>query len=142
MFGRPSAMSPADGLAHGILFLMKHIISSILYLIALLCLSVFVFDPTNLYYELEWLDIPMHIMGGFGVASLALSIASYRKQKIYFIPVFLIYIAVATGWEFYELAQDLLTSSPWNGWSDTVSDMFNGALGTAVAYYYFYLFKK
>lgn len=119
--------------------IMKHIISSLLYLLILFCLSKFVFDPTNLYYELSWLDIPMHIMGGFGVASLAIAIAVYKKHTLSLRAVLFIYLGVAIGWELYELAHDLINGSSWNGWSDTISDVFNGGLGALVSYY---LLKK
>ena len=122
-----------------ILFSMKHIVSSLLYLLILLCLSVFVFDPSNLYYEIWWLDIPMHIMGGFGVASLALSIANYKKKHLSYKHLLLIYAIIAIGWECYEFAADVLHSRDWNGWSDTLSDIFNGAVGASSAYY---LLKK
>lgn len=118
---------------------MKHIISSALYLVVLLCLSVFVFDPTHLYYELPWLDIPMHVLGGFGVGSLTLSIASYKKHKISFLQMILVYACVAAGWELYEFSHDIFDNTPWNGWSDTVSDIINGAIGATVAYF---LLKK
>lgn len=115
---------------------MKSIVTSIIYLATLLSLSVFVFDPTNLYFELKWLDIPMHIMGGFGVASLVMSVAHYRKKKISFIAVLALYLVVAIGWELYEFAHDMLRHVEWNGWSDTLDDVFNGALGASVAYYF------
>lgn len=118
---------------------MKHIISSLSYLIILLCLSVFVFDKTNLYYEIPWLDIPMHIMGGFGVASLALSIANYKNKNSSLLGVLAMYACVAIGWELYELAGDIVHHSLWNGWSDTISDFINGTIGAYCAYY---LLKK
>ena len=118
---------------------MKHIISSGLYLIILLCLSVFVFDATNLYYELPWLDIPMHVMGGFGVASFVMSVVFYSKQKISLVQVLILYLCVAVGWELYELAGDLMRSTQWNGWPDTLADVFNGGVGAMIAYY---LLKK
>jgi hypothetical protein len=118
---------------------MKHIISSALYLIILLCLSKFIFDPTYLYYEIPWLDIPMHIMGGFGVTSLSLAIATYKKKKMSYTSVLLLYLAVAVGWEVYEFASDTINNMSWNGWPDTLSDIFNGGLGASVAYY---LLKK
>lgn len=123
-------------------FPMKSIITSVTYLIVLLALSVFVFDPTKLYYELPWLDIPMHIMGGFGVASLALSISLYKKHTLSYSSVILLYLLVAFGWELYEFAQDQMQHLDWNGWSDTLSDTFNGAVGATVSYYYFYILKK
>ena len=118
---------------------MKHIITSALYLAVLLLLSVFVFDKTNLYYELPWLDIPMHVLGGFGVASLALSVQAYRNKKASFFIISAAYICVAVGWELYEFVKDVMNISPWNGWSDTISDLVNGAIGATCSYY---LLKK
>lgn len=118
---------------------MKEIASSVIYLIVLLCLSVFVFDPTHLYYELPWLDIPMHVLGGFGVVSLVLAVARYKKYKVSLTTALLLYLCVAVGWELYEFGHDLLRHSEWNGWSDTISDIINGAIGGTVAYF---LLKK
>lgn len=118
---------------------MKHVVSSLVYLVALLCLSVFVFDPTNMYYELPWLDIPVHIMGGFGVASLTLALASYANKKLSLAMLMSVYILVALGWELYEITKDLTTGSTLNGWSDTIYDVINGAIGSIGAYY---LLKK
>lgn len=118
---------------------MKHIITSVLYLIILLCLSVFVFDRTNLYYELTWLDIPMHVMGGFGVASFVMALGAYKHRTVSLIRLLTVYACVAVGWELYEVVGDSINQSSFNGWSDTISDFINGALGAVGAYY---LLKK
>lgn len=115
---------------------MKPIITSILYLILLLCLSVFVFDPTHLYYEIWWLDIPMHILGGLGVASLTVAIASYKKYTISLLQVLLVYLSVAVVWELYELVHEIYSHLAWGGWSDTVSDVLNGGIGATCAYFF------
>ncbi len=114
---------------------MKHIISSVLFLVVLLCLSVFIFDPSNLYYELPWLDIPMHVVGGFGVASFALAVLAYKKKKTCFMVVISFYFCIAIGWESYEYVKDLAHNTLWNGWSDTLSDIINGAIGATIAYF-------
>lgn len=114
---------------------MKHIIVSALFLIILLCLSVFIFDPTNLYFELPWLDIPMHVLGGFGVASFVLAVAVHGKQKLSFVQVLTLYLCVAITWELYEFIKDVAVHHvAWNGWSDTISDVFNGGVGATVAF--------
>ena len=119
---------------------MKHIISSAFFLIILLCLSVFIFDPTNLYYELPWLDIPMHVLGGFGVASFVLAVATYGKQKLSLTHVLILYMCVAVAWELYEIVKDVFVyTRVWNDWPDTLSDVINGAIGAVVA---FFLIKK
>jgi hypothetical protein len=124
---------------YDILFSMKQIVGSLLYLATLLSLSVFVFDPTHLYYELPWLDIPMHIMGGFGVASLFIAVQLYHKKKIHLAHLLVFYLIIAISWEMYEYVKDVIHISPWNGWSDTISDVINGALGSLSA---FFIFKK
>lgn len=116
--------------------IMKPIIFSFLYLITVLALSKFVFEPTYLYYELPWLDIPMHIMGGFGVAVLASSILSYKKQKLSFVKVLVAYLVVAVLWELYEYTHDFMSVGAWQGTTlDTLSDIFNGFVGMVAAYF-------
>jgi hypothetical protein len=113
---------------------MKHIIISGLYLLILFCLSTFVFDPAYLYYEIWWLDIPMHIMGGFGVATLAASVLSYFDKTISYKKLFLAYLVVAITWESYEYIHDLMLHREWNGWFDTIKDLIDGAIGMNFAY--------
>lgn len=114
---------------------MKHIITSALFLLVLFCLSVFIFDPTYLYFELPWLDIPMHVLGGFGVVSFLMAVAAHGKQKFTLSQVLMLYMCVAISWELYEVVKDLVVNHvAWNGWSDTVSDVVNGAVGAVVAF--------
>lgn len=118
-------------------FYMKSIVISGIYLAALLSLSVFVFEPTNLYFELWWLDIPMHVLGGFGVASLCMSISYYyNNKKISLLSMLVLYLIIAIGWELYELMHDIVRNTSWGGWGDTLDDIFNGAIGASVAYYF------
>lgn len=113
---------------------MKQIVISSLYLLILFFVSQFIFYPAHLYYELKWLDIPMHILGGFGVASLTSALYAYFGKTISFWKLFMAYTAVAIAWELYEYVSDLITSQEWNGWLDTVGDYFNGAFGMVAAY--------
>lgn len=117
-------------------FSMKNIVISALYLIILLCLSVFVFDPSYLYYELPWLDIPMHIMGGFGVASLTGAILSYKKKNVSYKRLFIAYAIVAVSWELYEYVKDIMAITEWNGWFDTIKDLIDGLIGMSIAYFF------
>jgi hypothetical protein len=119
---------------------MRNIIISGFFLLALLCLSVFIFDPTNLYFEIPWLDIPMHMLGGFGVASFVLAAVLYSKQKLTLLQVLILYLCVALAWELYEFVKDVVVHHvEWNGWHDTLWDIVNGALGATTA---FFLLKK
>ncbi len=113
---------------------MKQIITSALYLLTIFSVSHFIFDPTHLYYELKWLDIPMHIMGGFGVASLTSAVLAYFNKPISFWRLFFVYSVVALAWEMYEYLQDIANYSDWNGWFDTMKDYFDGIIGMSVAY--------
>ncbi len=113
---------------------MKHIIISASYLVILFCLSKFVFDPSYLYYELWWLDIPMHIMGGFGVASLTGAILSYKGKAVSYKKIFLTYIVVAITWEVYEYVHDIIVGQEWNGWLEVIKDLFDGFIGMSIAY--------
>ena len=120
---------------------MKHIIISSLYLIILFCLSEFVFDPAYLYYEIWWLDIPMHIMGGFGVASLTGAMLSYRGIKVSYAKLFLVYILIALAWEIYEHILNYIHIGTWYGQRlpvvdvrDSVKDLINGFVGMSIAY--------
>jgi hypothetical protein len=115
---------------------MKPIIISLLYLLVLFCLSTFVFDPSHLYYELPWLDIPMHILGGFGVASLASALFSYGNSKISYWKLFAMYLSVAILWEAYEYIHDMIRVVAWNGWTDTIQDIINGWIGMSIAYFF------
>ena len=113
---------------------MRNIIISSLYLIILFCLSKFVFDPTYLYYEIWWLDIPMHIMGGFGTAFLAGSILAYKKIKVSYWRLFIIYIAAASAWEIYDYFNNVSLVLTWSGWPDTIKDFVDGWIGMSIAY--------
>jgi hypothetical protein len=79
----------------------------------------------------------MHVLGGFGVASLVLALAHHAKQKLSLVQVLILYLVVAISWEVYELVKDIISGNSWNGWSDTLSDIVNGAIGAGVAYVFF-----
>ena len=113
---------------------MKYIIISALYLVILFCLSVFVFEPVYLYDEIKWLDIPMHILGGFGVASLAAAVLHYKDTKVSYWKLFAVYVVIAIVWELYEYTSDVIKLLEWNGWTDTVADFINGLIGMSIAY--------
>lgn len=113
---------------------MKPVIFSSLYLFVLFCLSKFVFDPSGLYYDIWWLDIPMHVMGGFGVASLAAAILSYKDKTLSYKKILLAYFVVAMCWELYEYLHDFFVGRVWGGWEDTLADIVNGLFGAVFSY--------
>lgn len=113
---------------------MKQIITSALYLLTIFSVSKFIFIPANLYYDLKWLDIPMHLMGGFGVASLICALYAYKGKTISFLHLFLLYTIVACIWELYEYQSGAVTYQNASEWLDTIKDYVNGLAGTAIAY--------
>ena len=114
---------------------MKEIFLSALYLVILYCLSHFIFDPTYLYYEIWWLDIPMHILGGAGVASLAIAVLNYKNVKINYKKIFISILVVAIFWELYEYTCDFYSVGYWKGnILDTLSDIANGIIGASISY--------
>jgi hypothetical protein len=115
---------------------MKSVIFSAIYIVLIFLLSKFVFEPTYLYYELTWLDIPMHILGGFGVACLTWAILSYNKKQVSFARLIFFYVAVAVVWEVYEYFGEMSAGVEWNGWFDTIKDIIDGFIGMTVGYYF------
>ncbi len=113
---------------------MKHIVSSFLYLLILFCLSKFVFEPTYLYYELWWLDIPMHILGGVGVVSLANAIFVYKGTKVSYWKLLVSFLVIAFIWEMYEYINDIVSYRDWSGWVDTLKDTIDGIVGMSITY--------
>lgn len=115
---------------------MKSIFFSLLFLLILFLVSHYIFEPTYLYYELVWLDIPMHILGGFGVASLTRAILAYQGIKVSYKNLFLAYICVAIAWEIYEYVRGVMVYDSIYKYLDTVKDLFDGYLGMSLFYFF------
>ena len=115
---------------------MKKIIFSLIYLVIIFSVSQFVFVPANLYYEINWLDIPMHILGGLGVASLAVSVLKYLKIEITFWKVIVPFFVIAILWEVYEYVYSLYGTYVWGGWFDTIKDIIDGFIGAYISFYF------
>ena len=80
----------------------------------------------------------MHIIGGFGVASLGVAVFSFSKVRASYVKVFVFFFCIAVAWELYEYIHDLILVREWNGWHDTIKDLVDGTLGMSL----FYFFKK
>lgn len=89
-----------------------------------------------LFYEFWWLDIPMHILGGFGVAIFTSAIFSYFKIKISYKRIFWILIITAITWEFWEYFTGQTEYYDWIGRLDTVKDIINGIIGASIGYHF------
>jgi hypothetical protein len=107
---------------------------SALFLLSIFLVSQYVFNPLNLYFELPWLDIPMHIIGGFAVSLLLITGLPIIKKQPTLIKVILGTLVVMILWEVYEFYLDVNDMRTWIGWQDTLSDVFNGFLGMFIGY--------
>ena len=78
----------------------------------------------------------MHIMGGFGVASLTGAVLSYKHYKVSYVKLFIVYVVAALCWEGYEYVKNILAYSDWSGWFDTAKDLIDGLIGMSIAYFF------
>ncbi len=102
----------------------------------------------DVYYRWEWVDVPVHMLGGFAVGLVALGIISYSKQTnlpwwFKFIFVTAVVVMVGAGWEilefvFYHSSQtgatiigDGLTVR------DLLGDLTNDGIGAVIAWLLF-----
>ena len=87
---------------------MKKVLTAAILTLLTFIVSRFVFEPTNLYYELPWLDIPMHIWGGFLIGLLIISLSFYNKtlknKQFFFLALFLVMVI----WEVYEYQRGVI----------------------------------
>jgi hypothetical protein len=105
-----------------------------------------------LYFYMRWLDIPMHLLGGAATAYLSLGILMHikglykiKKQTLVLDALFVVGITafVAISWEFYEYASDYILHAHLQiGLEDTLKDLLNGLVGSAVFALIYYFKKK
>ncbi len=81
-----------------------------------------------LYWTYRWLDTPMHILGGFALASLLIAFL-FRYRPLYFVTGMLI---IAVGWEVFEFALGL--PQPRDYVLDTAYDLINDTIGAGIAF--------
>lgn len=109
---------------------MKSVILSSSVVLGIFLLSHYVFDPTHLYDEIWWLDIPMHIAGGAAVTWFAVTCSDMFGYPLSRKQYFMVYLAIAGLWECAEYIRGMVIyDSIWK-YADTVKDLIDGALGT------------
>lgn len=98
------------------------------------------------YYSIWWLDMPMHILGGFWIGLVFFWY--FRFEKLSFVSVSKIILGVlviAIGWEVFEsLLDKTITQNPFNA-LDTFSDLCFGIAGGLLSVFYFFkrvMFRK
>jgi hypothetical protein len=88
-----------------------------------------------LYYEIWWLDIPMHMLGGLGLALFFISVSQIRGRNVSYLSILLSVFVIAIAWEVYEYVYGVLGIQEWNGWFDTIKDIIDGLVGGSIAYW-------
>ena len=122
----------------------KKIISAFILPITLFILDI-VLVMMNAYSRFDWLDMPMHFLGGVFTCYTAYSILTVYQEKTKtpemnkkFATLFLIGIVaiVAIMWEFAEFGADLFFHLGLQQTvPDTLSDLFFGLSGATVGSY-------
>ncbi len=95
---------------------------------AILALVHNVATAESLYWTYRWLDVPMHLLGGFGMASLLIAFL-FRYRPVYLL---LGMVAISVGWEVFEVLIGTPQSADYV--FDTAKDLLNNAIGGSVAY--------
>lgn len=90
-----------------------------------------------LYWRFQWIDTPMHALGG-SVVALGLFAGNAMgwwvpKRWLQFVPVMLIVLAVALGWEVFGLYAEAPMGA--NYVSDTLTDLAAGLVGGVIGYF-------
>ena len=113
---------------------MKHVSLSLIFLLVLFLISHYIFEPTYLYHELVWLDIPMHVLGGLGVGLLFISLAELKHKRLPPSLLIFLFMFVAVSWEIYEYERGVMVYDGLYKYLDTVKDLVMGSIGMYGAY--------
>ncbi len=102
------------------------------------------------YWNYRWLDIPVHIIAGFGVSLMALwlslkirhidNIYGYKKKALLVMLITVFILAIF--WEIYELVIKFTSLNNISYWKDASLDIFNSLVGGVIAFLYFIRNKK
>lgn len=94
-----------------------------------------IFEPFNFYYDYKWLDIPMHMLGGFLFANLFLETINNKYINFRNLLFFTLFIGIS--WELLEYALDITNLKSFVGWFDTFKDLFDDILGAYLAFLFY-----
>lgn len=86
---------------------------------------------------MPWLDIPMHIWGGFLFGSLFIFCSDFKNSKSSWVLILLFVFIIGFVWEVYEYIHDIYYVVQWGGWLDTIKDLCDDLIGGAIAYFLF-----
>jgi uncharacterized membrane protein AbrB (regulator of aidB expression) len=104
-------------------------------LVFLVVVSRVFFERLHLYNEFFWLDIPMHIIGGFLSYHFLESLFAVKKKKMSFVFALSLFLLCASVWEWYEYFIRQVVERDIYGYLDTVKDYMDGVIGLSLAYF-------
>lgn len=90
-------------------------------------------EPFDLYREYFWLDIFMHILGGFLFSTLFFHIS--KKEYFNFKNIFYFIMFIGIIWEIYEIIFNvMIKNQESSGALDTIKDLINDTIGAYIAF--------
>lgn len=99
-------------------------------------------DTHALYFAYKWLDIPMHLFGGFVVALLGVCLYSLYGKKLtrdfFWTLIILFVLVIGSFWEIFELSMSVMyhvQTMDLTNIYDTISDLINDTIGAIGALY-------
>lgn len=108
--------------------------------VAFLALHFF-FKKAELYWNFLWLDIPMHLVGGFLIMlTWAVWFGGWRRKAFYGFGGWVVLLGGMVSWEIYEWLIGETTYP--RATVDTIADLLNGLVGGLVAYHLYLKHKK
>ena len=120
---------------------LKNLLKTFAFPAAIFLFHVLVLIPSGIYSANEWLDIPMHFLGGFAVSLSFIYLLNQNRNKneikiprsVQFIFIVAIVALTAVLWEFVEFTIDFfLRTNAQRGLPDTMLDLFLGIVGGAL----------
>ena len=95
----------------------------------------------HLYFQYWWLDIPMHIIGGFWIGLFGLTVyyasssTPEKEHSTLFVFALAIALTLVVGlvWEIYEFGVDHAVGDTGNSLADTLKDLSDDLIGAVLA---------
>jgi len=99
-------------------------------------LHTLILVPFGIYKLFNWMDMPMHFLGGCAIAYSFILVLRKVKEKVIindrFFEILIIISLVGLSailWEFYEFIMDIVLLTPINSLKDTLCDFLFGLVG-------------
>ncbi len=89
----------------------------------------------NYFWTIWWWDILLHVLGGVWAGLLGAWAAGFFGIRVTLVRCILCALAIGMGWEVFEYAEGLGGSVFMSYTPDTIKDLFDDALGGALAFY-------